>query len=560
MSPRAQRHARLDRLAREPLDLLVVGGGITGAGVARDAALRGLKVAVVEKGDWGRGTSSRSSKLVHGGLRYLENLELGLVFESLRERRLLRKLAPNLCWPQAFVFPVYRGDANSLFKVNLGLWLYDSLALFRTFKMHRRLNPKRTIELAPGLEPDGLTGSVHYYDCRTDDGRLCLANMLDAERLGAIAASYVAFVRPLFDGPTVVGAELEDQLDGNRLTVACRHVVVAAGPWTDTIPEAAGAGKLLRPTRGVHLVVDRTRLPIKAVVVMAAVQDGRVVFVIPFGNATYVGTTDTDHDGDTDQVRATSDDIEYLLATANAYFPSARLVPEDVRATWAGLRPLIRSDAESPYQTSREHACLSDPRGITTVAGGKLTTYRVMAAEVVDAALEALARRGPMVARPCATGERPLDPELGPMPEEPTEGETLALCLWRNHGSRGALVQARLQAHPGEAERVTPELPHVMAQVAWAVLGEQALTLEDVLLRRLPVFYRAQDQGLAAAPRVAKLMAELLGEDEAWITRQIGCYSELVERSQRGARALAAASHPMDPVEEPARAEKKALP
>ena len=548
---RTDRATRLRQLREETFDLLVVGGGITGAGVARDAALRGLRVALVERGDFAGGTSSRSSKLVHGGLRYLENFEFGLVFESTRERKIQRALNPNLVWPQPFVFPVFKDGPHSLLKIDLGLWLYDLLAMFRSWRMHKRLNAHRTAETVPALRADGLRGSLLYYDCRTDDARLTLANVLDAERHGAVALNYAAMERPLLEGdesPAVRGAVVRDGETGETFEVRARHLVYALGVWTDGTPEAPGEGRLLRPTKGVHIVVPHERLPLDQAIVLSAVDDGRVVFAIPSGTTTYVGTTDTDFDGDPDAIRATGDDVSYLLRTANAFFPDAQLTAADVQSTWAGLRPLIRDESDSAYGTSREHRRFDDPRGITTMAGGKLTTYRAMAEEVVDAALE---RLGPLLAGEgraatrCRTAKVPLDPELRPC-EDPVHGpsDPLDNTLWRLHGSREAWVRQRMEAIPAERASLCPDQPFVLAQVALAVQAEHARTVTDVLVRRLPVFFVARDQGLGCAAGVARHMAALLGRDAAWAEAQVAAYQALVAASRTGARTLDGAAQP----------------
>jgi len=542
-SPDARRRDAARRLAETGVDLLVVGGGITGAGIARDAALRGLSVAIVEKTDFGAGTSSRSSKLVHGGLRYLENYQFGLVMESTRERYRQRRLNPHLVWPIPFLMPVYEGSRHGMFKLNLGLWLYDLLAMFRSFRIHKKLRPDRATALAPGLRSEGLRGGLHYYDCRTDDARLTLANVLDAERHGAIALNYTRYVGPQRDsGGRVEGAALADELDGSRWDLRCRHIVYATGHWSDRTPGAPGGGKLIRPTKGVHVVVPRERLPIDAAVTLTAVRDGRVMFAIPFENTTYIGTTDTDYDGDLDDIRASSDDVAYILETTNHYFPDAALTAADVRSTWAGLRPLIRDDSDSAYKTSREHEIFPEPSGITTIAGGKLTTYRAMADEVMRHVVRDLAKRHGVKARRCRTHKVPLDPGVS-TPEDLLNGpaDPFERNLWRQHGSAASWVRERMASHPAEAAILTPDLPVVLAQVSWAVLGEHGLHVEDVLLRRLPVFYRAADQGLGCARLVASHMAALLGRDERWVDREVRAWEGLVQASREWRESAPAA-------------------
>ena len=543
-SPLNARHDALVRLAREGVDLLVVGGGITGAGIARDAALRGLRVALVDKGDWASGTSSRSSKLVHGGLRYLENLQFGLVMESTRERYRQQRLNPHLVFPTPFLMPVYKGSRHGLFKLNLGLWLYDLLALFRAHRVHRRISADEARALAPGLKAEGLRGGLHYFDCRTDDARLTLANVLDASRHGATTLNYTRFVAPSLVDGRVTGASLHDEVLGHDYDVPCKHIVYATGHWSNRIADAPRAGKLVRPTKGVHIVVPLERLPIAAAVTLSAVRDGRVMFAIPFDHATYLGTTDTDYDGDLDAIHATADDVAYILETANHYFPDARLTPADVQSTWAGLRPLIRDDAATAYTTSREHEIFPDPRGITTIAGGKLTTYRAMADELLGHVTKDLARHHGVRAGRCTTHKVPLDPDLprtgDPVfgPEDPAER-----ALWRIHGSAVGWIGERRATHPAEAAALVPGLPYLLAEVSWAVLAEQALRVEDVLVRRLPVFYVAEDQGLGCARTVAKHMATLLGRPARWVDDEVGAYEALVAAS-RAFHALPAQHDP----------------
>jgi len=514
------RRARLSRLVDGEFDVLVVGGGITGAGVVRDAVTRGLKAALVDRSDYAYGTSSRSSKLVHGGLRYLENMEFGLVFESLRERHIQRKLHPNLVWPMPFLFPVYEGDKPGLRFMGLGLWLYDLLALFRSHRLHRTLNAERVVELIPSLRADGLRGGVHYYDCRTDDGRLTLLNVLASERCGAAVSNYVSFESPIFDEEGCVsGALLRDQLSGETFETRCRHIVYAAGPWTDQLAESPGAGKLLRTTKGVHIVVDKTRCPVEAVVVMKSPADRRIVFAVPWDDKVYLGTTDTDYGADPDEVAASIEDVNYILETTNVFFPDVKLGVEDVKGTWAGLRPLIRSDAASAYQTSREHEVFADPRGITTIAGGKLTTYRSMAKEVVDKVAKELKAKYGIRSGKCTTKKTSADPELERdhiLGNDPFED-----LLWRTVGGAAPWVKKRMQDFPDEAVPIREGDRHVLALVSWAVLGEHASRLEDVMIRRLSLVYEESSVFEHTAKVVATHMAKLMGHDSDWIEAEI---------------------------------------
>ena len=536
MSDPSTRTERLAALAEHSYDLLVVGGGITGCGVARDAALRGLSVALIDKDDYASGTSSKSSKLVHGGLRYLESFQFGLVFESLRERAIQRRLNPHLVWPVPFCFPVYDDDRTPLWKINIGLWLYDALSLFRSHKLHRRLSVDRTASVLPGIRREGMSGSVHYYDCGTDDARLTLANALGAERAGATVLNYVRFERPEYapQGDRLEGALVTDELTATTVSMRCRHIIYCGGPWTDQLEGAAGKGRLLRRTKGVHLVVSRERFPIPEVVAAVRTEDFRPCFAVPFDDCVYIGTTDTDYEGDLDVLAPTREDVAYLLDTINRYFPGAELTADDVRSTWSGLRPLVADDAVADASdTSREHVLTTDAiRGITTIAGGKLTTYRSMAQAVVDDALKVLATNSEAT-RPgrCLTHKVPIDDAL---PDEGTLTDALQRMLWRHHGSGMNWIMSRMASHPAERERVDEHLTYVMAQVSYAVLAEHAERVADVLIRRLQVFYRSPDQGLSASHQVAKHMASLTNRPQSWIDAEIAHYAHCVAISRRG--------------------------
>lgn len=383
----------------EPLDVLVVGGGVVGAGVARDAAMRGLRTAVIDRHDFAFGTSSRSSRLLHGGLRYLEQGRIGLVREASLEKRVLHRIAPHLAHPLGFVFPTYAGD-RPLWQLRIGVKLYDLLCGGRNFQPSASLTRNETHAALPALETDGLAGAVRYFDAFTNDARLTLDTLRSAARHHALAANYTRLSAAKPEG----GAwrcELEDTLDGRRTTVQARTVVNATGPWAQAIPHSRVR---LRLTKGIHVVVERSRLPVTDAVVIT--EGKRILFVIPWGERLIVGTTDTDYDGLPENVAVETADIEYVLRTVNASFPSVNLRAADVISTWAGLRPLIASPDGSPSDISRGHQIRTPEPGWWDIAGGKLTTYRLMAEQAVDAICRHLARP----ATRCRTADEPLLP------------------------------------------------------------------------------------------------------------------------------------------------------
>lgn len=551
--PADRREAQWRRLGSDPFDLLVVGGGITGAGVARDAALRGARVALVEKGDYASGTSSRSSRLVHGGLRYLELYEFGLVFESTHERARLMRLAPHVVRPLPFIYPVYEGAKPGLLLMRMGMLLYDLLASFQTYRNHRKLRPARLAAAEPALRQDGLRGGFRYYDCITDDGRLTLENILGAEAAGAVCLNHARFEAATLADGVITGATVVDEETGRRATVRAPVVVNAVGPWLNGLRRQGecARGLRLQPSKGVHVVVPRERLPVDDAVVMKAVQDGRVVFCIPWGSATYIGTTDTAWDGDPDAVFADAADVDYLLETANRYFPRQDLVPADVLSTWAGLRPLIAADGTSTYHTSREHAVASDPCGTVVVAGGKLTTYRLMARETVDAALALLRDREGAGARRfgrCRTKRRPLPGGVGLKRRKARaalHGELRGRSglsaeavahLVTTYGARAGLLVDAVAADPSRGRPIVDGLPYLWAQVDFAADEEHAVHLDDVLVRRTHLFYKAPDQGRAVAPAVAARLALRLGWDEARARAEVEAFLALADATIAGAR------------------------
>jgi glycerol-3-phosphate dehydrogenase len=528
--------ASVDALAARPWEVLVIGGGIVGAGIARDAAMRGLSVALVERGDLAAGTSAISSRLIHGGLRYLEHGEVRLVFEALHERGVLLRIAPHLVHPLAFTFPVYRGDRVPRWKLLAGLWLYDLLAGTRNVGRHRGLGKRALLRAEPMLRERGLTGGARYWDCQADDARLTLATARSAARHGAAVASYTEVTALLHADGRVAGAELRDRLTGATGALRARVVVNATGPWTDALRrlEDPGARPLLRLTKGTHVVVPRARLGNRGAITLTSAVDGRVMFVLPWGEHAYIGTTDTDHDGPPEAARVDEADVTYLLRSANAAFPSAHLTPEDVTAAWTGVRPLVADPhAATTAQVSREHVLLTGPGRMLTIAGGKLTTYRRMAAQVVDEVTRELHRldgrpraaRAPTDREPLPGGEaRDLTP-IAAAAEELGLSAATAAHLVARYGAEAPALLNLVAADRELATPLHPAHPAIAAQVVYAVRREWAQTVADVLVRRLRLREETDDRGVAAAPAVARRMGALLGWDAAQVARAAEDYA-----------------------------------
>jgi len=542
-------------MTAQPVDVLVIGGGITGAGIARDAALRGFRTAVVDKGDLGGGTSSLSSRLVHGGIRYLEHGEFRLVFEASRERHVLLGIAPHLVHPLPFLFPVYRGARVPAWKLRAGMWLYDLLAAFHNVKAHRWLGRKATQRLEPGLKDKDLKGAALYYDAQADDARLVIATMRSAAQAGALVASYAEATALLKPDGRVGGATVRDGLTGHASTVRALVVVNAAGPWVDRVRrlDDAGAEPLLRPTKGVHVAVPRTRVGHVRAVTLTSPIDGRVMFVLPWDDLSYIGTTDSDEDTSPDEVRATADDVVYLLRSANAFFPHARLAPPDVIASWAGLRPLLRPPGDvAPSAASREHRVVESPSGLLTIAGGKLTTYRIMARDVVDRVAARLreldgrprAPRAPTDRLPLPGGETADLEGLVKAAMERGSSDRTARHLVGAYGSESAAVLNLVDRDRALGQPIVAGRATLWAEVAHAVEREMAIRLSDVLVRRLHLFYATRDQAVPAASPVADWLGEALGWDATRRAEEVATYVELVERSRAFAKEAAGVVEP----------------
>lgn len=511
------RSARWTELLERPPQVLVVGGGITGAGIALDLALRGLRTALVERDDWAAATSSASSRLIHGGLRYLEQFELGLVRESCLERALLLQNAAGLVWPESFTFPVRRGDRVGRTKMMLGLWLYTALSFPRALGRPERLSAADVRRRIPGIASGDLVGGGAYLDAATDDARLTLAVALAAGQAGATCLSRVELLE-LENGASGVAAQLLDRESGERHELAVRAVVLAGGPGTEALRARAGlGGRWITPTRGSHVLVDRARLPTDGAVIFPTAVDGRVMFLIPWPRHTAIGTTDLDADPAAPP-RATRAEVEYLLASANALVPAAELGPDDVVSTWSGLRPLLAAPGEDPSQRSREERIERDG-SVWTIAGGKLTGYRAMAEKLVRSLGDVIGGPGP---RRSPTRSRPLPGALARPVERPgwsrlaggapaLERSAREVAFDARYGARAPEVLALCRhVDGGETELAVDTL---LGEVDWAVAEEDARGLVDVFFRRTDLGLDP-DAARRSGERVARRMGALLAWDD----------------------------------------------
>ncbi len=552
------RSEAIRRFQDEIFDLLVIGGGITGAAVARDAVSRGLSVALVERKDFAYGTSSRSSKLIHGGLRYLENLEFGLVFEALSERTLLMKTAPQRVRPLLFYMPVYQEDAHGRGLLSMGLWLYDLLAMFRAPSRHRGLSKKTILKEIPFLRAKGLKGGFKYFDASMWDDVLTVETLKNAASQGAAVANYVEAVKPIWEGDQIRGFVVRDgekaQSNGSSSSKAewalrARQTIVCAGPWTDELGAHLSTEwkTWLTPSKGVHLVFAFDRIPIPGALVMSHPEDGRIAFVIPrkdYGEGVViVGTTDGPTHVDPARAEVEDADVQYLLNLLKQYFPELNLSRADILSAYVGVRPLMgdatgQSTATSStsvlQKVSREHHIDLGPGGTVIVAGGKYTTHRKMAEEIVDFALKAqpelLKKAGP------AQTESPVNPKA-------TEAAVQA-CLDAAKQAKQTIPSELIDRFGGEAwtvlklDSVSPQkspagFPFLEAQLRYSIRQEMTMHLEDFYLRRVPLYLARKDHGLPWTDVLARVWAEEMGREESDVQKEIErLRSELAQRSR----------------------------
>jgi glycerol-3-phosphate dehydrogenase len=536
----------LARMADETFDVLVVGGGVVGAGAAVDAVTRGLSVALVEQRDYASGTSSRSSKLIHGGLRYLEQYNFGLVREALAERALLlRKLCPHLVHPVPFLFPFTRRAIDRAY-IGAGVALYDLLGLLsgaRAVPYHRHLSKRRALQIAPALREDSLVGAIQYYDAQVDDARHTMMLARTAAMYGAALATSVRVTDLVQDNQRVVGAQLHD-LDADRhLTVRAKHVINATGVWTDDVNKMLGGQTKLevRPSKGIHIVVPRERIRLDSGMITKT--EKSVLFVIPWYGHWIIGTTDTDYQLGRAHPPSSAQDIQYVLDHVNEWIVDP-LTVDDIEGVYAGLRPLI---AESPDQTtaslSREHSIMQPVEGLTIIAGGKYTTYRVMAKDAVDAAAAKMDEPvPPSVTREVATigaeGYQALRNSRRGLAQR--SGLHLAVIdhLLGRYGSLITDLLDLIAERPELGEPIAGADAYIKAEAVYAARAEGALHLEDVLVRRTRISFEASDGGIQAANDIVGLVGDELGWDEERRTRELDSYRDRVE-AERAAHAEA---------------------
>ena len=555
----SSRAKSLYRFEHEVFDLLVIGGGITGAAVAREASLKGLKVALVEKDDYATGTSSRSSKLIHGGLRYLQSFELGLVFEALTERALLLKTAPHLVRPVPFYMPVFSGDTNGIGLLSMGLWLYDTLALFRSPGMHRRLSARQMLADIPALKSDGLKGGFRYYDATMWDDVLAVETLRSAQTHGAAVANYLKAVGPLWKQDMMSGFRVKDcdpfsKTPGREFDLKAQRVVVCVGPWTDElgISMTPQWQKWLQPSKGIHLVFDLKRLPIPGAMVMNGEGDGRISFVIPRpdmgAGVAIVGTTDSPSPKNPDHAAVDATDVGYLMKLLQKYFPTLNLTTQDILSAYVGVRPLLQG-ASAPgsaagsggggpslQKISREHHIDLGPGGSVVVAGGKYTTHRKMAEEIVDFTLKAW-HKDVKIGKPVqppprltkALSKRPCNPQasIEAVAKARMNAQTLKVevpeMLYSRYGASALeLIELNQKSKEDHGSSIFKEqqdgsasepegFPMLASQLRYGIRKEMVMRLEDFYLRRAPLYMARADHGLPWAEQLAYVWADERG-------------------------------------------------
>lgn len=532
----------LEQMSKTEYDVLIIGGGINGTAVARDAAMRGLRTGLVEKEDFGYGTTSRSTRLIHGGLRYLETFDFGLVREGLREREVLLKTAPHLVKPLPFLVPIYKGDRPGVLKLRAGMILYDMLSWDKSMPSHRFLKPEEALKEEPHLKSDGLLGAMVYYDGQVElPERVSVENVLQAAESGADIANHAQVDEYLWEGNKIVGARVRDTFTDQVYEIKAKYVVNAGGPWIDEMNE-----RLLRKykpqmrlTKGTHLLVPQL---VNHAIVLLAQSDGRLFFAVPYQGYTLIGTTDTDFSGDLDNITANRDEVDYLLAETKRVFPS---VPTDqIYYTTAGLRPLVRAEGRSEGTTSRNHKVVDHRtdgiEGLISLPGGKITSQRSFAEEAVNLIAKQLNVKTPSPTRttPFFGGDFSDMATLEKQALSAFSGksgltESQIVRLVRLYGTKGQVILDKAVAEADLARPVVADSEIITAEVAYSVEHEMSVTTTDFLMRRAGQGL-APGQGMKEAPAVAAIIGEMLGRTADEIEADLKGYEAYVASMQEG--------------------------
>lgn len=491
------RAQQIENLSNHQFDILVIGGGITGAGIALDAATRGLKVALIEKRDFAEGTSSRSTKLIHGGLRYLKQLEIGIVKETGQERTILHRNAPHIVYPEKMLLPIIKGGSLGRYSTSFGLYVYDYLAGVPKKERRFMLNKSKTLNEEPLLKEEILLGGGMYIEYRSDDARLVIEVLKTAHEKGAISINYVTADDLIYENGKVKGAKVTDARTKKSFEIKAQKVINAAGPWVDELRQSDHSlkGKRLHLTKGIHIVVPKERLQIKQAVYFDVPTDGRMVFAIPRQDIVYIGTTDTNYKEDKDFCFANKSDVDYVLKAANYIFPTAELKIEDVISTWAGLRPLIHEDGKSPSDLSRKDEIFISESGLISMAGGKLTGFRKMAERAVDTALKQLMMEKGLSYTSCTTdkiilsggdisGEKTIAIFENKLAESyPQIDAKSVISLARKYGSNA------IEILNNSAKYTSDENALLLAEIDYSIEHEMCLSLGDFIVRRTGRLY-----------------------------------------------------------------------
>jgi len=520
------------KLTQRTFDLLIVGGGIMGAGIAWDASQRGFSCALVEQGDFASGTSSKTTKLIHGGIRYLENFDFGLVRQAIRERKTLLRLAPHLVQPLSFLIPVKGNAPRPWPLVRLGVALYDLLAGSARIQSHAFLNRKQISEQEPLLAQVGLRHGALYYDAQMDDARLVLEVLQSAADSGGVVANYIKLVRWKMAGGRLTGAEMEDRLSGTTISVKARMILNATGPWADRVRRLADPAlpPIVRPSKGIHLVYPD--LGLKHALVLASPADQRIFFLIPWRGVTLIGTTDTDCDEDPADVRAESDEVDYLIQGVNRLLPQLHLEKTGVISTFAGVRPLVAQEKKDPWAVSRSHLIHEDPNGLVSIVGGKFTTFRATAQEVVDWVGRCFPDKKLEL---CRTSSSPLGPQATswrtPEMKEKLQSllaggdlyPPLVSRLVHRYGAQAVHLLEWIQSDSRMAEPLCPHHPFLKAEVRYALEQEMAVSIGDIFWRRFGIGHSIC-RGLDALEPAVQVGKDVLGWPLAEVQRQISEY------------------------------------